>query len=96
MYLDFGLSGTAKCPFEVAEAALDILFCFCAFANCLEERRTGLEGRSESDPDVVMSAEWVTRPALEGERKSDMSRAVPRRVEEEERIQKEGERRMRR
>jgi hypothetical protein len=69
MYLELGeLSGTAKWPFEVEIDALDILFCFCAFANCLDERRSGLEGRSESDPDVVISAEWVTRPALEGER----------------------------
>jgi hypothetical protein len=63
-----GVSGTFKCPFDVLTGGCMVPFCLFPVANCLAERRRGRDCLSESEPEVVTSADLVTRPGCEGER----------------------------
>ena len=57
-----GVSGTFKCPFEAWIGGCMVPFCLFPVANCLAERRSGLDCLSESEPEVVTSEDLVTRP----------------------------------
>lgn len=61
-----GLSGTCSCPFVVLVESLGRLFALCNLAERRVARRADLGCLSESDPDVVTSAEErVTRAGVD-------------------------------
>jgi hypothetical protein len=52
-----GVSGTVKWPFEASVAVDKLLFSFLPLVICLDERRSGRDAFSESEPEVVRSEE---------------------------------------